>query len=339
MTGQQVEHVVEEPDAGAASRPRRCRRGSARRCTCGLGGVALDRRRCGVMAASFSLTVRGLHRLGVHLEALGAGDRGPGGGELPGAPAPICTSAIRRRKWRGESAGGEAGGAGRSGARGWSRRRSRRRRSRWRCADEQAPGAADERGEGLGLGSDQLQVLGRERVGQRDRLARGRGRRRSPKAASPTVGRSSDEPLELDGQRVEHTCSDGADGDRPGCRRRARPGRAGRGRRARARAGRRRGRARRAGRWARRSRRSRRRRESWRLASCTYRLPGPDDHVDAVGRSRCRRRARRSPGRRPCGRRARRRTAGRCRGSPGGCPRRAPAGRRRRRRAPRRRGR
>ena len=58
-----------------------------------------------------------------------------------------------------------------------------------------------------------------------------------------------------------------------------------------------------------------------------------DDHVDAARPSRCRRRARRSPARRPCGRRAPRRTAGRCRGSPGRSRRRRPAERRRRRRA------
>ncbi len=41
---------------------------------------------------------------------------------------------------------------------------------------------------------------------------------------------------------------------------------------------------------------------------------------------RCRRRARRSPGRRPCGTRAPRRTAGRCRGSPGRSARPTPGG-------------
>ena len=69
----------------------------------GLGGVALDASRVRLMRPWILPDAR-LHRLGVHLEALGAGDRGAGGGELARRASPIRTSAIVRRKWRGESA-------------------------------------------------------------------------------------------------------------------------------------------------------------------------------------------------------------------------------------------
>ena len=92
-------------------------------------------------------------------------------------------------------------------------------------ADEQAAGGLHAAASALDVGADQLQVLGGERVGERERLARGSATSTSAKAASPTVGRStisrSSSPAS-----ARSTSADGRDGRRRGCPRRARPGRA-----------------------------------------------------------------------------------------------------------------
>ena len=277
-----------------------------------------------------------LHRLGVHLEALGAGDRGAGGGEPRGARADAhlghAPAEVARRERRGEA----RGAAGRQhvvGARdvvaeGGGARGARRTRSRpsARCGASASTSAPIS-----------CRCSGAKALASCERRARGCGLRRSRR---PPRRRSGARRRALRARpRAARTAAVGRRRRRRGCPRRARPGRACRARPAeRVRAGARR-RARRAGRWARRSRRCPTSVESWCLASCTYRLPGPTITSTRLDASRCRRRARRSPARRPCGRRARRRTAGRCRGSPGRSRRRRPAGRRRRRRARRRRAR
>ena len=95
----------------------------------GLGGSALDRG--GAAHGRCILPYARLHRFGVHLEALGAGDRRAGRGER----------ARRRRRCAPRPCGGGSGAARASrrsarrrrwAARGWSRRRSRRTRSRCR---------------------------------------------------------------------------------------------------------------------------------------------------------------------------------------------------------------
>ena len=131
----------------------------------------------------------GLHRLCVHFEALRAGDRRPRRGERCGSRADVDlghrAAEVARRERRGEA----RGAAGRQHVVGAGDVVAERRRAVE--AHEQAAGAADLRRERLDLGSDQLQVLGRE---ARWRARSPRGRRRPStiaNAASPTVGRST----------------------------------------------------------------------------------------------------------------------------------------------------
>ncbi len=75
----------------------------------GLAGLALDRWLCGSCAAGFSRTRASIDSACTSkpsARAIGA----PAAASLAAA-APMRTSAMRRRKWRGESAGGEARGA------------------------------------------------------------------------------------------------------------------------------------------------------------------------------------------------------------------------------------
>ena len=172
------------------------------------------------------------------------------------------------------------------------------------------------RRERLDLGADQLQVLGRERVGERDRLARASATSTSANAASPTVGRSTTSASSAAAERARTTVRGRRDrGDEAAL---AVLG---------------------LGEHVERGQRSSRSPTSG--AEHDQQVARAGEAVDADERrelvlgllhvqvararrsrrrarpSRCRRRARRSPARRPCGTRARPRTAGTCRGSPG----------------------
>ena len=104
-------------------------------------------------------------------------------------------------------------------------------RGRARGADEQAAGAAHQRRERLDLRADQLQVLGRERVRELERLARvGDLDERERGVADRRA--LDDERVELRGERVADARA-AARPRRRGCPRRARPGRACRARRVR----------------------------------------------------------------------------------------------------------
>ena len=264
VAGQQVEHVVEEADAGLALAARRRRRASASTWT----SVSPVLRSISA-ARLISLPIvadAGLHRLGVELEALRAGERRRGAGELGGVRS-IRTSVKPAAEVRGDSAeakraaplvGSDVVRAGDVVA----------ERGPGGGADEHAAGAGDPRRQRLG-------ACGRPAAGARARTprrARARGRasetctsrhdraRVSAQAADPRAA-----------SRVEQLA--GAARRRPpASRRRARPGPAGRAPAARIAIAGRRSPAGRSGRrtpsiptWP----------NTWRLASWTYRLPGP----------------------------------------------------------------
>ena len=153
-----------------------------------------------------------LHRLGVDLEALGAGDRRRRRGRARRRPRRSRTSAIAAAEVRGARAPRRSARRRRSAGRGWSRRRSRRRRCRASRPTNTQPGAADPRRERLGLGADELEVLGRERVGERERALEVR-RRHERDDASPTSARSA--PSALRARRA--TLAASGDRPRPGC--------------------------------------------------------------------------------------------------------------------------
>ena len=93
---EQVEHVVEEADAGAARAGARAVE-AERQADVGLAGRAGDLGGAGHARPS----ILGLHGGGVRREALGVGDRrrrAPA--SCAAASAPIATCAIVRRKWR-----------------------------------------------------------------------------------------------------------------------------------------------------------------------------------------------------------------------------------------------
>ena len=209
---QQIEHVVEEADAGLARARRRCRRGPAR----ARRSVSLVLRLISARARHGGGLSRSLHRRRVALEALGARDRRAGarqrrrGGadaHLAHAPAEVP------RRQRGGEARGAAGGQHVVGARDVVAEGGRAV-----APDEDAAGAADARRERLGVGADQLEVLGRERLGEGQRRLERRARRTSAR------GRRR--------RGVERRSRRAAPGRRSPRRRasprRARPGRAGR---------------------------------------------------------------------------------------------------------------
>ena len=194
----------------------------------------------------------------------------------------------------------------RSAARGWSRRRSRRRRSRSRRPTNRQPARLTSGASASTSAPISCRCSGANAFAS-SIASRGVGDlRRRANAASPTR-RALDAPAARASRRARRRRPrDGETADDEAARAVLGLGEHVERRQVAARA-RRRSRAEHDEQVARarRSRRCRRCAESWCLASCTYRLPGPDDHVDAARRSRCRRRARRSPGRRPSGRRAR----------------------------------
>ena len=118
VAGEQVEHVVEEADAGRARCRRRVPSRPERERDVGLAGRAGDLRRCG---SSGRRILADLHRSGVVLEALGAGDRRPG---------------ARQRGRRGARRAPRPCGGG-SGARTGRRRSGRRRR--WAACGSNPP--------------------------------------------------------------------------------------------------------------------------------------------------------------------------------------------------------
>ena len=194
VTGQQVEHVVEEADAGAARRPpplpssrqaRRARSVSPRR--------ARDLR-CSV------LMVIGI--LPHSRASIDSACTSKPSARAIGAPAAASFARRARRSAPRPSGGGNAGRERRGEARGagcrqhvvGARRRSRRRPSRCRRPRTGSPRVRTRGASSLDLRADQLQVLRRERVGQRERLARPRGLRRPRSSHRPTLGRSRRAP-------------------------------------------------------------------------------------------------------------------------------------------------
>ena len=73
VAGEQVEHVVEEADAGLDASPSPVPSSVRLTCTCGLPRLARRSRRCG--SSLLIVADPDLHRLRVELEALGPGER------------------------------------------------------------------------------------------------------------------------------------------------------------------------------------------------------------------------------------------------------------------------
>ena len=236
-----------------------------------------------------------LHRLGVHGEALGAGQGGAGGREAgrrlagqgyashaapEGRRATARAGSARRRPWA---------------ARGWSRRRSRRTPCRAAGADEHAAGARERVGQRLGLGADQLEVLGRDLLGERERLrerpARHHRERRSatsgarrqalglgrPRRAAPRRARYRHSGLSAPCSAWASRSSATSSGSAPSAA--TTTSSLGPGEPVDAHVA-----------------------EHLALGLLTQRVARARDHVDRRARSRCRRPARRSPARRPSGR-------------------------------------
>ena len=294
--------MVKEADAGAARVPRRCRPAPAA-ARSSFSAVLRSISAARLMASSIVPTRASIDRAWSSkpsaraIEAPAAGQRGE-------RRHRSCTSVNRRRN---TAATAPTRSAPRrwSAARGWSRRRNPR--TRCPTPDRRARSRhGNVGGERLGVGADSCQVLGRERLGDRERL-RGVGDVHQPDDRPRRLA-----PVDPLRQRVEQPPeSEIATTIVPG------PCSA----------------------WASRSSATgsgssvvavgdhdqvRRTVEAidrrhwpytWRLASCTYRLPGPTTRRPAR-RSRSVAPARRSPGRHPSGRRPTRRPAGRRRGSP-----------------------
>ena len=239
----------------------------------------------------------GLHRLGVHAEALGARDR--------------------RARRRASGAGGVAD-ADLGHAAPERPRRQRRREARGAAGRQRVVRAGDVVAEGAtaptntqpaqrtagraGLGgvADQREVLGREAVGDGAALLQRRDASTRP-ATAPVSARLGQQRLDaVEQRRVVGDQRDDAS------RRRARPGPAGRAPPAR---GRRRRRPRPAGRWARRKPSMPTSPATSRLASWHVEGAGAGDHVDARGPTRSRRPAPPRRGRRPSRRPRRRRSS------------------------------
>ena len=279
---------------------------------------------CGSWLVAFSRTSR-LHRFGVHLEALRAGDRGARGGELGGglrrsAPRPSAGGSgaarasrrsARRRRWA---------------ARGWSPPRSRRRRWRSSAPTNRQPARAHHAARAP-RPRRRSAAGARGRTRSRARSPRGRRRPATMRERRLADRRALDDERARARRRARRSTLGAGETARPrGCPRRARPGRACRAPPAAARARRRRRRAATSRSLGPAKPSMPTMRGELVLGLLHVQVAGPHDHVDALDASRCRRRARRSPGRRPCGTRAPRRTAGRCRGSRGRSARRRPGG-------------
>ena len=285
-----------KPTPGARARPRRCRRARARART----SVSLVLRSISavrVIGVAFSRMRASIDSAWTH-EALGAGDRrAPAAASRRRRVADAHLADMRRRKCRRRQRARRSARRRRWAGRGWSRRRSRRTRCPPRGPTNRQPGAGDRGRERLGVGADELQVLGRER------LREARAPRRASAAcdehgrgATPSAARR--ERLELRGRARRSTSASvatAATSELPG------PCSA----------------------WASRSSAHGSRRSAPSPASDDEQLARPREAVDpdvarAPGawpparrgcrgrrsrrrgrRSRCRRRARRSPGRRP----------------------------------------
>ena len=279
MTRQQVEHVVEEADprrarprAGAVQRQRQLdlvsRPSCARSSPCGSSRWILPHAR--------------LHRARVPLEALRPRDRGTRGRQ-PARPSPHPP----RRGAPPPSAGGSAAARDptRSAPRppsagcGWSPPRSPRtpsppprRRTRSPPPARARPAPPARRRSAAGAPAR-----------TRSRSPAPRARRRSAPARTPPGAAPGARPPGAPARRRPGPARPPtARSPRPGCPTRARPGPAGR---APPGAGPRPRRTAPPGRSGPRTRRSRRGRTSWRLASCTYRLPGPT--ITSTARTVC----------------------------------------------------
>ena len=182
VAGQRVEHVVEEADAGACARPRPCRRAPSDSAT-------------SVSPVMRWISAVRLMRVGAPSTRRGRGSprraraRRRAGASRAAASSGKDTRAIRRRNVRGERALGEARGAAggqhvvgpgdvvaerRAGAR----------------ADEDAARARHAIGQRLGLVADQLEVLGRELLGEPQRARRRPARRhRQQRVGRPSAAR------------------------------------------------------------------------------------------------------------------------------------------------------
>ncbi len=252
-----------------------------------------------------------LHRLGVHVEALRAGDRRARRASFSAPRADRAPRTCVRRKWRGESAEAKrAAPPGRQHVVGAGDVVAERGRA---VAPTNRQPALRTCGASASTSAPiSCRCSGANALASADRLAGGRRPGRCANAASPTVGRSTHQRLERRRQRVADAAREGdtATTRLPSpCSAWASMSSAPAELRAVVGAPRRRRRAPRAGRWGRRSRRSRRARRAgaWPPARRGCR----DRRSRRRARPcRCRRRARRSPARRPCGTRARRRTAG-----------------------------
>ena len=162
---EQIEHVIEEPDAGVALAPRRLRRARGSTLDVGLAGLAVDLGGAGH---------RG-HCRGCGLPSTARGARSPRRGR-PGAAARASSAAVADPDLA--EAAAEVPGRQR---RGEPRRAVRRqhvvragdvvaeRGARVR-ADEHAAGVGDRAAPGPRRRADELQVLGGERLGERERL-------------------------------------------------------------------------------------------------------------------------------------------------------------------------
>ena len=192
VVGEQLQHVVEEADAGDARRPCPVPSRHEGQRDVGLGGGALDARRGGVHAAPQWCSVGSRHVVLRQRRAGRARVRaaGPPRRRWPPPAAPArrrrrassSTTATRFRKASdGEAlaeAGGAAGGQHVVGAGGVVGEGSGGVR-----ADEDGAGVAHARRAARARRAVQLEVLGRERVARAPAPRRGPGRRRWPRCA------------------------------------------------------------------------------------------------------------------------------------------------------------
>ena len=275
-----VEQVVEEADPGAALARARAVE-VQRQLDVGLAGGAMDLRGAAHARRSIDSACTG--------KPSARASAAPAGARRAAASRGKDTRAMRRRNVAGDSADWNraAPPVGQHMVRAGDVIPERGGRA---GADEQAAGVPHPIGKRLRLLSDQLEVLGRDLLGERERH---RPRRCvSTSCAWRPIGPGA--ALEQR-RRPRRAARRPARGTRPGCPDRARPGPADRARSAR---GPRRRRPRpRPARSDPRCRRCRPGPTTWRFASCTYGLPGPT--ITSTGSHRLRAVCQRGDGLRP----------------------------------------
>ena len=188
VAGEQVEHVVEEADAGRARARARGRRARARAATSVSFVAAVRSRRCGVIGRR--------HSPGPPSTRVHARSPRPGRSALRGPPAraaaaaPMCTSLMRRRKCRGRQRRRRSAPRRRWAASGSSPRRSRRTPSRSPRRRRRSP-ALRTRGASASAASPTSSRCSGAKASANASAASASGASTSTRAASPSPPRSS----------------------------------------------------------------------------------------------------------------------------------------------------